>query len=102
LIFDLKAKTSVAVNGADGAVPWILMASFLYYHRDNSILSDNCFDELTEVVRSDWAAVSHAHKYLLSALVDQSSSSLYHLKEQDYPAITRNAALGLLNRDFSK
>lgn len=92
---DAKARASVEQHGADGAVPWALMASFLYYHRDATILSDEAYDWLTVVVREDFDFITHRHRDLLAPLRENSTSSLYQLRERDYPQVTRSAALGL-------
>jgi hypothetical protein len=90
------ARAGLEEGGGDRAVSWVLMSAFLYYHRDETILSDGCYDELATVVREDWDVISHPHKGLLKDLTGQSTSSLYALREDDYPLIARSAALRLL------
>lgn len=95
MILDAQARKGVEEGGGDRAVPWVLMASYLYYCRDETILTDGCYDWLAEVVREDFDFIRHPHKHLLASLKDQRTSSLYSLKEEDYPLIARSAACRL-------
>lgn len=96
MIRDDEARRGVEEGGGDRAVPWVLMASFLYYHRDVGLLSDGCYDELATIVREDFEFIRHPHVHLLAPLRDQSTSSLYALREEDYPLIARSAACRLV------
>lgn len=73
-------------------VPWFLMASYLYYHYDVSIMEDHEFDSLCSRLKSRWAfARGHQHSHLVRPeMLNQGTG--YYLREQDYPLITRCAA----------
>lgn len=74
------------------AVPWLLMASWLYYHRGVSILSDSMFDWVCKTAGMNWDAVSgHRHARLITP-IDLFSGSLYRLRPEDYPEMTRDTA----------
>lgn len=43
-------------------VPWYLMASYAYYVEDNEIISDDCFDKLSILLKKYYDKVEHMHK----------------------------------------
>jgi hypothetical protein len=92
---DAQARKGIEEGGGDRAVPWVLMASFLYYHRDVTILSDECYDALAKIVAEDFPFITHPHRDRLASLVGAGTSSLYDLKEEDYPLMARSAACRL-------
>jgi len=73
-------------------VPWFLMASYLYYHKNLSLFSDEYYDELSKELLSRWDQVEHRHKHLITK-ENLIAGSLYTLKEEDYPEICKSAAL---------
>lgn len=77
-------------------VPWLLMASYLYYLRPEHvpILSDCTFDRACEWLYDNWEVVEHRHKHLITK-EDLAAGSLYALKENEYPLITKNTAVQL-------
>jgi hypothetical protein len=95
---------SVVDRNPSMAIPWVLMAAFLYYHRDETIISDGLYDHLAGLVKARWEHLEHPHKHLLSGMRGEKHYSLFHMREQDYPLRTRGgavSALGLL-RDPAK
>lgn len=76
-------------------VPWVLMASYLYYHRDQNILSDAVYDMLVHRLRDEWATIKHLHKSIIKRASIQGSSSLFDIPERRYPIRCRSAALQL-------
>jgi hypothetical protein len=83
-------------KGPGSAVAWVLMASYLYYHRDESLLSDHMYDRLTSLVREQWDRIRHPHRDILAPLRESQSSTLFDLHVTDYPAMARSAACRLL------
>lgn len=77
------------------AVAWVLMASYLYYIRDESLLSDYDYDRLTRMVVDRWSEVHHPHRHLVGGLRANASSTLFDVREDQYPAICRSAACRL-------
>ena len=78
------------------AIPHLLLASYLYYLMDVSIFSDERYDLLCKQVYMWWDELNHYHKYL----IDKDSlkaGSLYYLKEEDYPTITKHRAHDFVN-----
>jgi hypothetical protein len=77
----------------NAVVAWWLMASFLYYHRDVSLLSDDMFDKLGVRLAGNWNGISHPHKHLIKP--DMTKSGFY-IREDDYPLMCKGAALRLV------
>lgn len=74
-------------------VPWILIASYLYYHTDRVIISDACFDSLmnTKLKLFDESDKTHPHRKLIT---DEhlEIGSLFNVKKEDYPSIVKCSA----------
>jgi len=47
-------------------VPIFLMSSYLYYEKDESVLTDSQFDYLCKRLYDNWDKVEHMHKHLIS------------------------------------
>lgn len=90
---DAKGKNLLEVN-PNLIVPWFLMASYLYYHTNQSLLSDEYYDKLSKELLSRWDQVEHRHKYLITK-DDLIAGSLFTLKEENYPEMCKGAALVL-------
>ena len=67
-------------------VAWIIMASWLYYHRFDSapIISDTTYDKAFDWLGKNYDKVKHRYKHLITE-DDFKSGSLYALKAKDYP-----------------
>lgn len=73
------------------SVPWYLMASYLYYIEDVSLLTDCQYDTLCEFMHKNWKHIKHRHKsYILQASLVAGTG--FYLKKEDYPMIVVNAA----------
>jgi hypothetical protein len=59
--FDIYTKGNINLT-----VPWYLMASYLYYVKDVSLMQDYEFDEMCKVMLEKWGDIDHMHKYLIS------------------------------------
>ena len=99
-MFDEMCKQRIE-NCPGVSVAWLLMASYCYYHLDQPLLSDGCYDGIAAFIRENWADVSHPDKRLLSREGLGRTSSLFELTEGDYPLRTRSAANTLLKTDCS-
>lgn len=75
-------------------VPWFLGASYLYYIRDVSLLSDVLYDKLAKAIKGSWPLISHPHKYLITES-DLEAGSLYPLRAEDYPAMVKASSCRL-------
>lgn len=93
-MLDQKARELVAEK-PNLIVPWFLMASYLYYHKSESLFSDAYYDELAKELLNKWDSIEHSHKYLIPK-EDLIAGSLYKIKEKDYPSMCKGAAMYLL------
>lgn len=76
------------------AVPWFLMASWLYYHADTSLLTDGRYDALAKQISENWDTIRHRHKVLIDPAA-LAQGSLYSLPDADYPHLLVSAACHL-------
>lgn len=78
-------------------VPFILMASYLYYIKEiDPPTSDTEFDALCKLMLVEWANITHPHKKLIKK-ADLKAGTLYALREDHYPLMTRGAAFSWLD-----
>jgi len=47
-------------------VPYYLMYSYLYYKKNESLISDNQYDNLCKDLLKNWDNINHIHKHLIS------------------------------------
>lgn len=87
MIHDARAQAAIAGN-INMLVPWYLMASYMYYIRDYSLLSDGYFDQLCEQLRAAWDRVEHFHKHLVN-IEDLSAGTCLRT---DFPLRVQGAA----------
>jgi NAD-dependent DNA ligase len=93
--FDNQASQIIAQD-VNAIVPWFLMASFLYYIEDESLLTDAYYDELSQQMLERWDEITHRHKQLISA-DDLLCGSGFAIREDEYPSITKYAARRLMS-----
>lgn len=74
---DLNYKLSSVIG-------WLLVASYLYYHRHRSLFEDDQFDELCTIARDNWDSITHTLKHLVT-LEDLNAGTMYAIKESEYP-----------------
>lgn len=76
-------------------VPWYLMASYLYYHKDIGLMRDEEYDKLCFRLLESWDRVrGHPHrKHVDKGLL--SCGSGYAIAERKYPLMVRSAAMQL-------
>lgn len=80
----------------DVFVAWYLMASVAYYHWNESWIPDEDYDMLCFELYQKFEELNHPHKHLLDkeALL---AGTGFHIKQYDYPLMTRRAAWRVLN-----
>lgn len=76
----------------ENIVQWILMCSYIYYVKNDSLITDQEFDSLISMLKENWDRIEHRHFYLIDK-ESLENGSLFQLKEDQYPQITRHAAL---------
>lgn len=85
---------TVLAKSRNMLVPWFLMASYTYYCRDHSLLTDARFDRLTKELLEELPHLTHRHLDLIDPQALQAGSG-YHLAETDYPLMVIGAACHL-------
>lgn len=71
-------------------IPWFIMASYSYYEKDEPILTDEGFDDLTKRLASSFHEIEHIHKHLIDPTQFKTG---YYLK---YPDRIKYAVKSLL------
>ena len=90
-----------AIDPTHVLVVWFLAASYLYYHHDVSILSDDLYDLIAHNIRSSEATRRGVKEHKHGQLIDDDAlraGSLYALPEEAYPERIKGAANALYNR----
>jgi hypothetical protein len=78
-------------NSRNCLVPWYLMASYLYYVRDVSLLSDGYYDRICHELNDNFKQIKHWHKHL----VDQKqldAGTGFRLRFDQFPSRIISAA----------
>ncbi len=81
----------IVLDDSNMAVPWYLMTSYLYYDKDQSILSDHAYDKLCAFILSEWDEISHRHKYYIDKEA-LSAGTGYYLDSDILPSRVTSAA----------
>lgn len=74
-------------NGQTSPVAWWLMASYLYYKHNISILKDETFDWLGHWIKDNWTTIKHPNKRLIKK---SATFTGYYVK--NYPTRVQSAA----------
>jgi hypothetical protein len=90
---DARFYTALA-KSRNMLVPWYLMASYGYYIRDESLLSDHVYDALCEQMADEWPSLTHMHKHLINP--EWLSAGTCFLRDEEYPLMAKSSACGLL------
>lgn len=80
----------------DCVVAWYLMASYLYYHEDFSLLSDGLYDRLCRKILKRWKFIKHPHKRLLDRGSLRAGTG-YAIRKRNYPSMCVSAAMRLMD-----
>lgn len=84
------------VENPNMTVPYLLMASYLYYIKDEAPpLADHEFDWLCSYAYQNWGRIKHPHKSLIRKSWLE-SGSLFKLQDRDYPLMVKGAAFSWL------
>lgn len=69
-----------------------LMASYAYYVLDVSVMPDEEYDKIAKLLLKYWKEFDHQHKRLISE-ADLEATTLYALRDSDYPLMVKGAAM---------
>lgn len=77
------------------------MAQYLYYYRDEIILTDATFDLISRRMHNEWNNLFHIHKPIAAEYIENGKPQLGRF---EYPAMVRGAACALagINMDFDE
>ena len=81
--YDEAARKAFKINPAS-AISFYLAASYLYYCRDISILSDNTYDRLSKWLLENIDNLEHTNHNLIDKDALRAGTA-FHIKESDYP-----------------
>ena len=70
-------------------VSWYLMASYLYYKKDETVISDELFDQICKKILANWKDIEHPHKKRIKR-GDLEAGTGYAIKK--YPSIVMSSA----------
>lgn len=87
---DEQVKNRVA-NGVVSPVAWWLIASYLYYVKNISIMKDETFDWLGKWIKDNWDRIEHPNKSLIQR---DATFSGYYVRR--YPLRVQGASMQLL------
>lgn len=80
------------------AVYWVVIASYLYYCRDESILSDEVFDKMMRLILDK--KIKHLKLSHLITDDDLRAGSLFRLKVKDYPEFIVDQAERIIRDNY--
>ena len=85
--YDFAARDCFRQN-KNTCISWFLSASYAYYIRYDSLLSDEVYDKMAKYILDNYESIEHPHKHLVTKgmLV---AGTAFNLKEQDYPTIIK-------------
>ena len=70
-------------------VSWYMMCSYLYYQKDESVISDELFDQICKKILDNWKDIKHPHKRRIKKS-DLEAGTGYAIKK--YPSIVMSSA----------
>lgn len=89
-VYDEAARESFKIN-PNSTISWWIAASYQYYHRHESLLSDECYDKMAKYIQKNFHSMNHPHLHLISK-ENLEAGSLYNLKASEYPEIVKNSS----------
>lgn len=96
--FDVKKKEEVEEKPKSGKrypVGKYLVASFLYYQCDFSIMGDDEYDQICKQLFENFDDIDHPHKHLLDKEALKAGSG-FQLRYNQYPLIVQSTAFSYL------
>ena len=81
------------------SISFWLIASYAYYCRYESLLSDTTFDKLSKWLLDNMDSLGHINKELITKDMLVAGSG-YNLKEEDYPLRVRLVAQDLISQFY--
>lgn len=88
--YDQAAREAFKINPAS-AISFYLAASYLYYCRYTSILSDEVYDGICKWLLNNLDKLEHTNKNMVDKGALKAGTA-YHIKAEDYPLRVRVSA----------
>lgn len=85
--FDQAARDCFKKN-KNSCISWWMSASYAYYARYESLLSDEAYDKMSKYILDNYDSLEHEHKHLITKEM-LSAGTAYNLKEYDYPMVVK-------------
>lgn len=89
----MGAFRAAVANSRNSLIPYYLMASYAYYHRDTPFLDDATFDQLCKDLDAEFDGLDHMHKHLVDRDALKAGTCL--LERKAFPTICKSAACKL-------
>jgi len=85
----MSAYPNIREVSPNRLISYYMMSSYLYYQKDQSVLSDPDFDDMCKRILSEWKSITHQHKCRVSRKALEAGTG-YSIKR--YPTIVMSAA----------
>lgn len=89
----------VTDGNPNALIPWFLMACYAYEILGEPIISDSCFDEISETMNMVFPALEHTHKPLVIWTEDTNKGSSVQVDWDKFPDRIAHATAWLLTND---
>lgn len=73
----------------------LLVASYAYYIKDESVMEDTLFDSACKLLLKHWKEWEHPHKKLVTQ-ADLRAGTMFAIMDSQYPTIVKVAANDLI------
>jgi NAD-dependent DNA ligase len=92
--YDSEARESFK-KSPNTTISWYLAASYAYYTRYESLLSDETYDKMCKYMLDNYEKLEHTHKHLVDKEALRAGTG-YQIKE--YPLIVQVTAEGMIRK----
>ena len=89
----------VTGENPNALIPWFLMACYAYEILGDPIISDACFDEMSETMNMVFPALEHIHKPLIHWTEDTEKGSSLQVDWNSFPDRITHAVAWLHKND---
>lgn len=83
MYYNERCRQDFKIN-KNSCIAWYLIASYSYYLRDESLLSDEVFDKMCLHILENWDTLEHKLKHLVSK-ESLSAGTGYDINFQNFP-----------------
>ena len=93
----MSAYPNIREVSPNRLISYYMMSSYLYYQKDQSVLSDPDFDDMCKRILSEWKSITHQHKRRVSrkaleaGTIVMSAAELWYEEWQKELAASKNS-----------